>query len=435
LSARQDPLEGMRAEGETNKTTGNGTVAPGRLEAELWKTADALRGSMDAAEYKHVVLGLIFLKYISDAFEEYHAELETQISQGADPEDPDEYRAEGIFWVPPEARWSHLKAQARQPTIGTLVDDAMAGVERDNPTLNGVLPKNYARPALDKQRLGQIIDLVSNIAVGDRESRSQDILGDVYEYFLAQFASAEGKKGGEFYTPRSVVRLLVQMLEPYKGRVYDPCCGSSGMFVQSEEFVKEHRGRLGDISIYGQESNYTTWCLARMNLAIRGIEGQIAHGDTFHNDRHPDLKAELPKEALRPWEREPGYERAYLFSVLGRMVQMRLREHCYPQFNIYTRGGHPTGRYALTYGFHGLLGAIWIQMAWLLESEGRRVTFCKLPDCRRVVSFEPGEDLEADPDAEAHGKRKTRKDRVFCKGRGCKQKYDYRRKHGWPGHP
>ena len=143
----------------------------------------------------------------------------------------------------------------------------------------------------------------------------------------------------------------------------------------------------------------------------------------------------LPKEALRPWEREPGYERAYLFSVLGRMVQMRLREHCYPQFNIYTRGGHPTGRYALTYGFHGLLGAIWIQMAWLLESEGRRVTFCKLPDCRRVVSFEPGEDLEADPDAEAHGKRKTRKDRVFCKGRGCKQKYDYRRKHGWPGHP
>jgi type I restriction enzyme M protein len=292
MSAGQDPLEGMNAEDETIKTSGNGTVASGRLEAELWKTADALRGNMDAAEYKHVVLGLIFIKYISDAFEEYHAELETQIPQGADPEDPDEYRAEGIFWVPQEARWSHLKAQARQPTIGTLVDDAMAGVEHDNPSLKGVLPKDYARPALDKERLGQVIDLISNFAVGDRKSRSQDILGDVYEYFLAQFASAEGKKGGEFYTPRSVVRLLVQMLEPYRGRVYDPCCGSSGMFVQSEEFVTEHRGRLEDISIYGQESNYTTWRLARMNLAIRGIEGQIAHGDTFHNDRHPDLKAD-----------------------------------------------------------------------------------------------------------------------------------------------
>jgi type I restriction enzyme M protein len=282
----------MNAEGKINKTPGNGTVASGRLEAELWKTADALRGSMDAAEYKHVVLGLIFLKYISDAFEEYRAELETQTSQGADPEDPDEYRAEGIFWVPPEARWSHLKAKAMQPNIGTLVDDAMAKVERDNPTLNGVLPKDYARLALPQEKLGQIINLVSNIAVGDRESRSQDILGDVYEYFLAQFASAEGKKGGEFYTPRSVVTLLVEMLEPYKGRVYDPCCGSWGMFVQSEEFVKEHRGRVDDISIYGQESNYTTWRLARMNLAIRSIEGQIAHGDTFHNDRHPDLKAD-----------------------------------------------------------------------------------------------------------------------------------------------
>jgi len=292
LSARQDPLEGMRAEGRTNKTTGNGNVAPGRLEAELWRTADALRGSMDAAEYKHVVLGLIFLKYISDAFEEKYAELQTEIPQGADPEDPDEYRAEGIFWVPPEARWTHLKAQARQPTVGTLVDDAMASVERDNPSLNGVLPKDYARPALDKEVLGNLITHVSNIAVGDTASRSQDILGDVYEYFLAQFASAEGKKGGEFYTPRSVVRLLVQMLEPYKGRVYDPCCGSSGMFVQSEEFVTEHSGRLDDISIYGQESNYTTWRLARMNLAIRGIEGQISHGDTFHNDRHPDLKAD-----------------------------------------------------------------------------------------------------------------------------------------------
>ncbi|MBA3473445.1 MAG: SAM-dependent DNA methyltransferase, partial [Rubrobacter sp.] len=208
----------MRAEGKKiNKTTGNGTAANGRYEADLWRTADALRGSMDAAEYKHVVLGLIFLKYISDAFEEQHAQLEAELSQGADPEDPDEYRAEGIFWVPPEARWSYLKSQARQSTIGTLVDDAMAKVERDNPTLNGVLPKDYARPALPQEKLGLIIDLVSNIAVGDRESRSRDVLGDVYEYFLAQFAGAEGKKGGEFYTPRSVVRLLVQMLEPYKG--------------------------------------------------------------------------------------------------------------------------------------------------------------------------------------------------------------------------
>ncbi|MFI5397296.1 MAG: type I restriction-modification system subunit M [Candidatus Binatia bacterium] len=268
-------------------------------EAQLWQMADALRGSMDAAEYKHVVLGLIFLKYISDAFEEQHAKLEAERGQGADPEDPDEYRALSIFWVPPEARWPHLKAQAKQPTIGQLVDDAMAGIERDNPSLKGVLPKDYARPALDKQRLGQLIDLVSNIKVGDAESRSKDVIGRVYEYFLSQFASAEGKKGGEFYTPRCVVKLLVEMLEPYNGRVYDPCCGSSGMFVQSVEFIRAHAttngngGKAkGDISIYGQESNYTTWRLARMNLAIRGIDGQIAHGDTFHNDHHPDLKAD-----------------------------------------------------------------------------------------------------------------------------------------------
>jgi type I restriction enzyme M protein len=269
-------------------------------EAKLWQAADTLRGSMDAAEYKHVVLGLIFLKYISDAFEEQHAKLVSEKSKGADPEDPDEYRAQNVFWVPPEARWAHLKAQAKQPTIGRLVDDAMAGIERDNPALKGVLPKDYARPALDKQRLGQLIDLVSNIAVGDAESRSKDVLGRVYEYFLKQFASAEGKKGGEFYTARCVVKLLVDMLEPYRGRVYDPCCGSSGMFVQSVEFIRAHAkgnsksGRLKtDISIYGQESNYTTWRLAKMNLAIRSIEGQIAHGDSFHNDRHPDLKADF----------------------------------------------------------------------------------------------------------------------------------------------
>ena len=265
--------------------------------------ADALRGSVDAAEYKHVVLGLIFLKYISDAFEETHARLEVERGEGADPEDPDEYRAKNVFWVPPEARWAYLKNQARQPKIGQFVDDAMTAIERDNPGLKDVLPKDYARPSLDKQRLGQLIDMVSNIQVGDEDARSKDVLGRVYEYFLSQFASAEGKKGGEFYTPRCVVELLVEMLEPYRGRVYDPCCGSSGMFVQSIEFIRAHAtgngnggpaaaGATADLSIYGQESNYTTWRLARMNLAIRGISGQIEHGDTFHNDRHPDLKAD-----------------------------------------------------------------------------------------------------------------------------------------------
>lgn len=261
-------------------------------EAQLWQMADALRNNMDAAEYKHVVLGLIFLKYISDAFQAKHIELEAQRAEGADPEDPDEYRAAGIFWVPKEARWSHLKSNAPQPTIGKLVDDAMEAIERDNPSLKGVLPKDYARPGLDKQRLGQIINLVSDIALGDSASRSKDTLGRVYEYFLAQFASAEGKKGGQFYTPAHVVHVLVEMIAPYRGRVYDPCCGSGGMFVQSEKFIESHAGKLGDISIYGQESNYTTWRLAKMNLAIRGIDAQIAHGDSFHNDRHPDLKAD-----------------------------------------------------------------------------------------------------------------------------------------------
>ncbi len=261
-------------------------------EAQLWQMADALRGSMDAAEYKHVVLGLLFLKYISDAFEAKHAELEAEKDQGADPEDPDEYRAESIFWVPKEARWSHLKASAPQPDIGRIIDDAMTAIERDNPSLKGVLPKDYARPGLDKQRLGQIINLVSDIALGSAADRAKDTLGRVYEYFLARFASAEGKSGGQFYTPTHVVRVLVEMLAPYKGRVYDPCCGSGGMFVQSEKFIEAHSGRLGDLSIYGQESNYTTWRLAKMNLAIRGIDAQIAHGDTFHKHAHPDLKAD-----------------------------------------------------------------------------------------------------------------------------------------------
>ncbi len=288
-----------RRKNAKRKATNNSGANLG-FEAKLWAAADALRNNMDAAEYKHVVLGLIFLKYISDAFEEHHAKLEAERDQGADPEDPDEYRAVNIFWVPKEARWSYLKANAKQPTVGQLVDDAMVAIERDNPSLKGVLPKDYARPGLDKQRLGQLIDLVSNIGLGDQESRSKDILGRVYEYFLSQFASAEGKKGGQFYTPRCVVRLLVEMLAPYKGRVYDPCCGSGGMFVQSAEFIEAHAtgngngGRAkGQISIYGQESNYTTWRLCKMNLAIRGIDGNIAHGDSFHSDQHPDLKADF----------------------------------------------------------------------------------------------------------------------------------------------
>src|SRR6266851_5432230 len=285
-----------RESGANQNAENNGN---GAFEAKLWATADALRNNMDAAEYKHVVLGLIFLKYISDAFEAKHAELDAEKAQGADPEDPDEYRAVNVFWVPKEARWSHLKASAPQPTIGKTVDDAMSAIERDNPSLKGVLPKDYARPGLDKQRLGQLINLVSDIALGDSAARSKDTLGRVYEYFLAEFASAEGRKGGQFYTPSHVVRVLVEMLAPYKGRVYDPCCGSGGMFVQSARFIAAHANgngnggkAKGDISIYGQESNYTTWRLAKMNLAIRGIDAQIAHGDTFHNNRHPDLKAD-----------------------------------------------------------------------------------------------------------------------------------------------
>ena len=271
----------------------------GDYRSTLWRAANTLRGNMDAAEYKHVVLGLIFLKYISDAFEEAQAILESQRDEGADPEDPDEYRAQSIFWVPPEARWPYLRSQARQPNIGRLVDDAMVAVERDNPALKDVLPKDYARQALDQERLGRVVDQVGEIKVGGEEERATDVLGQVYEYFLEQFALAEGRKGGEFYTPRSVVQLLVNMLEPYRGRVYDPCCGSAGMFVQSMEFIRAHEsgngngGRTrGDLSIYGQESNHTTWRLARMNLAIRGIEGSIEFGDSFHNDRHPDLRAD-----------------------------------------------------------------------------------------------------------------------------------------------
>ena len=286
---------------KTKQANGNG--APLGFEAKLWQAADKLRNNMDAAEYKHVVLGLIFLKYISDAFEEQHAKLVAEQDQGADPEDPDEYRANGIFWVPKDARWPALQAAAKQPTIGKLIDDAMLAIERDNKTLKGVLPKDYARPALDKRSLGEVIDLIGTIEMiarredtlfDKRDHRSKDVLGRVYEYFLSQFASAEGKKGGQFYTPRSVVQVLVEMLAPYKGRVYDPCCGSGGMFVQSEKFVEAHGGRIGDISVYGQESNPTTWKLAAMNLAIRGIETNLGpeHADSFHRDLHKDLKAD-----------------------------------------------------------------------------------------------------------------------------------------------
>src|SRR2546426_4431144 len=262
------------------------------FEATLWSAADKLRGHMDAAEYKHVVLGLIFLKYISDSFEEKHAQLAQE--KNANPEDRDEYVADHIFWVPPEARWTYLQGRAKDPLIGKLLDNAMVAIERDNASLKGVLPKNYARPDLNKQQLGEVIDLIATIGLGDKESRSKDILGRVYEYFLSQFASAEGKKGGQFYTPRCVVQLLVEMLAPYKGRVFDPCCGSGGMFVQSEKFVEAHGGRIGDISVFGQESNPTTWKLAKMNLAIRGIENNLGpeNADSFHRDLHKDLKTD-----------------------------------------------------------------------------------------------------------------------------------------------
>lgn len=261
------------------------------FEEKLWSMADKLRGSMDASEYKHVVLGLLFLKYVSDSFEELHAQLVAE--QWADPEDKDEYLAENIFWVPKEARWTYIKENAKKPEIGQIIDNAMIAIEKENESLRGVLPKNYARPDLDKTRLGETIDMFS-FQVGDKESRAKDVLGRVYEYFLSKFAAAEGKSGGEFYTPMSVVKLLVEMLEPYRGRVYDPCCGSGGMFVQSEKFVEEHQGKLGDIAIYGQESNPTTWKLAKMNLAIRGIDADLGehHADTFHNDLHKRLKAD-----------------------------------------------------------------------------------------------------------------------------------------------
>jgi len=276
------------------KKNANQSSAVLGFEETLWQAADKLRGHMDAAEYKHVVLGLIFLKYISDAFQEHYAKL--QAEPNADPEDRDEYTGSNVFWVPKPARWENLQKNAKQPTIGKLLDDAMVAIEKENPTLKGVLPKDYARPSLDKRRLGELIDLVSTILLGDKRNRSKDILGRAFEYFLKQFASAEGKKGGQFYTPRCVVRLLVAMLAPRENsRIFDPCGGSGGMFVQSEEFVEAHGGRRGAVAVYGQESNPTTWKLAMMNLAIRHIDANLGQepADSFHRDLHKDLKADF----------------------------------------------------------------------------------------------------------------------------------------------
>ncbi|MBX3097409.1 MAG: SAM-dependent DNA methyltransferase [Fimbriimonadaceae bacterium] len=298
----------------------NGSGAHLGFEATLWAAADKLRGNIDAGEYKHVVLGLIFLKYISDAFTERRTQLldeirsqqpglftaETRSPYGQVVEsklpdwvretldDRDEYLAEHVFFVPEVARWEFVQAQAKQPEIGKTVDEAMLAIEKENPRLRGVLPKDYAREQLDKRRLGELVDLIGSIQLGDKENRSKDVLGRVYEYFLGQFASAEGKKGGEYFTPQGVVRILVEMLEPREdSRIYDPCCGSGGMFVQSEKFIERHGGRKGRIAVYGQELNHTTWRLAQMNLAIRGIEAHIEEGDTFHNDKNKDLKADF----------------------------------------------------------------------------------------------------------------------------------------------
>ncbi|QRM42820.1 class I SAM-dependent DNA methyltransferase [Rhizobium sp. BG4] len=263
--------------------------------AELFKAADKLRGNLEPSEYKHVALGLIFLKYISDAFDGLHAKLDAD--EYADAEDPEEYLAENVFWVPKEARWTFLQANAKRLEIGKLIDEAMEAIEKapSNEGLKGVLPKNYARPTLNKTMLGELIDLFSNIGMHDSSDKAKDLLGRVYEYFLSGFASSEGKRGGEFFTPRSVVRTLVELLEPYKGRVYDPCCGSGGMFVQSEKFIEEHGGRRNDIAIYGQEINHTTWRLAKMNLAVQGIDADIRWNNegSFHRDELPDLKADF----------------------------------------------------------------------------------------------------------------------------------------------
>jgi type I restriction enzyme M protein len=277
---------------------GNNKSKTEQFEKILFKAADKLRKNMDAAEYKHIVLGLIFLKYISDSFEELYAKIKDGKGDfsGADPEDPDEYRAENVFFVPQIARWSYIYSHAKLPSIGKDLDDAMGMIEKENTTLKGILPKVYARPNLDKAALGGLIDLIGNIALGTEAAKSKDLLGRVYEYFLGEFANAEGKKGGQFYTPKSIVRIMVEMIEPYKGRIFDPACGSGGMFIMSEKFIESHKGKIDDIAIYGQESNQTTYRLCRMNLAIRGIDGSQVKWNTegsFLNDMHKDLKADF----------------------------------------------------------------------------------------------------------------------------------------------
>ncbi len=292
-TVQEKPPAPVRASATPARANGNGKGGDLGFEAELFKTADKLRGNMEPSDYKHVALGLIFLKHISDSFEAKHSALLAE--PGADPEDRDEYAADNVFWVPPTARWTHLQANAKQPSIGKMIDEAMIAIEKDNENLKAVLPKDYARPALNAVMLGELIDLISGIALGAERGEARDVLGRVYEYFLGQFAGSEGKRGGEFYTPRSVVRVMVEMIEPFKGRVYDPCCGSGGMFVQSERFVEEHGGRIGDIAIYGQESNYTTWRLCKMNLAVRGIDADIKWNSdgSFHKDELRDLKADF----------------------------------------------------------------------------------------------------------------------------------------------
>lgn len=266
----------------------------GTFEQQLFKAADKLRKNIDAAEYKYVVLGLVFIKYISESFDELYQKLKAD--EFSDPEDRDEYIAENVFFVPPTARWSHLHNNAKLATIGQTIDEAMEAIEKENPELKNVLPKVFGKANLDKASLGQLIDLISNTELQAENEKSKDLFGRVYEYFLGEFANAEGKKGGQFYTPKAIVKLMVDMIEPYKGRVYDPACGSGGMFVMSEKFVTEHQGNINDITIYGQESNQTTWKLSKMNLAIRNINSQFVSWNTegsFLKDAHPDLKADF----------------------------------------------------------------------------------------------------------------------------------------------
>jgi type I restriction enzyme M protein len=306
----------------------NNDVSTGDLNYadRLWKAADALRGQVDAAEYKHVVLGLLFLKYISDSFETRRGDLRAELTKDGIKgeqldrllESQDEYTAERVFWVPPDARWSNLQNQATRPDIATLIDDAILAVERDNPNLKGKLPRDYARRGIEPVKMKTLIDLIADIGFKGSHGKARDTLGRVYEYFLGKFAAAEGKLGGEFYTPRSVVRVLVEMLEPYEGRIYDPACGSGGMFVQSERFVEAHGGRRTDVSIFGQESNPTTWRLAHMNLAIHGIEASLGEqpADTFLRDQHPDLKADFV--LTNPHERhEPNSQTQITGGILG----------------------------------------------------------------------------------------------------------------------